>query len=76
MEAGRATPLLDGDIAVEPFMAADAVEVARLRPLTRVAGLSLGDRACLALAHRLQRALLTQPLMAVPRVLRRTLVCP
>jgi PIN domain nuclease of toxin-antitoxin system len=45
--------LLDGAIAVEPFTAADAVEVGRLRPLTRDAGLSLGDRACLALARRL-----------------------
>lgn len=31
----------------------DAVSIARLRPLTRDAGLSLGDRACLALALRL-----------------------
>ena len=44
--------LLHGAITVEPFTAADAVEVARLRPLTRDAGLSLGDRACLALAGR------------------------
>lgn len=45
--------LLDGAIAVEPFTSADAIEVGRLRPLTRAAGLSLGDRACLALARRL-----------------------
>ena len=45
--------LLDGAITVEPFTAADAIDTARLRPLTRVAGLSLGDRACLALARRL-----------------------
>ena len=45
--------LLDGAITVEPFTTADAVEVGRLRPLTRDAGLSLGDRACLALARRL-----------------------
>ncbi|MGI8462257.1 MAG: type II toxin-antitoxin system VapC family toxin [Solirubrobacterales bacterium] len=31
----------------------DLIEIARLRPLTRAAGLSLADRACLALAHRL-----------------------
>lgn len=49
--AGRG--LLDGAIAVEPFTTADAIEVGRLRPLTREAGLSLGDRACLALARRL-----------------------
>ncbi len=45
--------LLDGAIAVEQFTSADAVEVGRLRPLTREHGLSLGDRACLALARRL-----------------------
>jgi ribonuclease VapC len=45
--------LLDGAIAVEPFTSVDAVEVARLRPLTRKHGLSLGDRACIALARRL-----------------------
>jgi PIN domain nuclease of toxin-antitoxin system len=44
--------LLDGAIAVEPFTTADAIEAARLRPLTRSARLSLGDRACLALARR------------------------
>jgi ribonuclease VapC len=45
--------LLDGAITVEEFTSADAVEVGRLRPLTREHGLSLGDRACLALARRL-----------------------
>jgi ribonuclease VapC len=45
--------LLEGAVAVEPLTAADAVEVARLRPPTHAAGLSLGDRACLALASRL-----------------------
>jgi PIN domain nuclease of toxin-antitoxin system len=51
--------LLDGAIAVEPFTTADAIEVARLRPLTRDLGLSLGDRACLALARRLDAPALT-----------------
>jgi ribonuclease VapC len=51
--------LLDGAIAVEPFTSADAIEVARLRPLTRDHGLSLGDRACLALARRLDTPVLT-----------------
>jgi len=37
----------------------DAIDVARLRPLTRVAGLSLGDRACLALARRLDTRAIT-----------------
>jgi ribonuclease VapC len=45
--------LLDGAITVEAFTSADAVDVGRLRPLTREHGLSLGDRACLALARRL-----------------------
>jgi ribonuclease VapC len=51
--------LLDGPITVEPFTAADAIEVGRLRPLTRDAGPSLGDRACLALARRLDAPALT-----------------
>lgn len=51
--------LLGGAIAVEPFTTADAGEVARLRPATRDVGLSLGDRACLALARRLALPALT-----------------
>ena len=51
--------LLDGAIAVEQFSMADSIETARLRPLTRSAGLSFGDRACLALARRLSAAVLT-----------------
>jgi ribonuclease VapC len=51
--------LLDGAVTVEPFTKADAVEIARLRPLTRSAGLSLADRACLALGHRLTVTVLT-----------------
>jgi ribonuclease VapC len=51
--------LLDGAITVEPFTAADAIDAGRLRPLTRNAGLSLGDRACLALARRLDAPALT-----------------
>jgi ribonuclease VapC len=51
--------LLDGAITVEPFTAADAIDTARLRPLTRDAGLSLGDRACLALARRLDNQAVT-----------------
>jgi len=51
--------LLDGAITVEPFTVADAIDTARLRPATRDAGLSLGDRACLALARRLDAPALT-----------------
>lgn len=38
---------------VEPVGLEDALGVARLWPATRAAGLSLGDRCCLALAARL-----------------------
>jgi PIN domain nuclease of toxin-antitoxin system len=51
--------LLGGAITVEPFTTADAIDAARLRPLTRNAGLSLGDRACLALVRRLGNPALT-----------------
>jgi ribonuclease VapC len=51
--------LLGGALIVEPFGDADAIETARLRPLTRAAGLSLGDRACLALGHRRRAPVLT-----------------
>lgn len=37
----------------------DALRVAELRPLTRAAGLSLGDRYCLALGERLGATVLT-----------------
>jgi PIN domain nuclease of toxin-antitoxin system len=40
----------DGDLALD---------AGALRPLTRAAGLSLGDRSCLALARRHQAAVLT-----------------
>ena len=45
--------ILDGALAVQPFTTEDASTVAGLPPATRGAGLSLGDRACLALARRL-----------------------
>jgi PIN domain nuclease of toxin-antitoxin system len=40
-------------VAVEPFIEADALVAAGLYPKTARVGLSLGDRACLALAQRL-----------------------
>ena len=43
----------------EPFTAATALDAARLRPLTREYGLSLGDRACLAAARLRQCPVLT-----------------
>lgn len=47
-EATRALSRVDIDIV--PFTLDHARRVAELAPLTRPAGLSLGDRACLALA--------------------------
>ena len=42
--------LLDLDLKVVPFDAEQAVQAGKLRAATKAAGLSLGDRACLALA--------------------------
>lgn len=41
------------------FDAEAAAEAAELRPATKALGLSLGDRACLALARRLRATVLT-----------------
>jgi len=38
---------------IEPMTAADCIAIARLRIATKAQGLSLADRACLALAERL-----------------------
>jgi PIN domain nuclease of toxin-antitoxin system len=46
-------------LAIEPLTAADCIAVARLRPVTKSRGLSLADRACLALAQRLEVPALT-----------------
>ncbi|MEY2953873.1 MAG: hypothetical protein RLZZ401_1960 [Pseudomonadota bacterium] len=46
-------------LQVIPFTAELAIEAARLRQPTRPQGLSLGDRACLALARQRQCAVLT-----------------
>lgn len=46
-------------LAVLPFTAEDAETAARLWPQTRKHGLSLGDRACLSLALRLNIPVLT-----------------
>lgn len=40
-------------VQIEPITEADCIEIAKLRPLTRLKGLSLADRCCLALAKRL-----------------------
>lgn len=49
----QATFLIALGLVVEPLTQADAVMAARLYPVVRAAGLSLGDRCCLALAYRL-----------------------
>lgn len=45
--------LLGGNVIVHPLDESQARRIATLRPVTREAGLSLADRACLALAHAL-----------------------
>lgn len=55
----RERGLIGGLIAIIPLTEADAIAIAQLRPVTRVHGLSLGDRACLATGLRLQRPVLT-----------------
>ena len=50
---------LSDQVAVEPFTHEDALAAAAMSPPTRRQGLSLGDRACLALAHRLDATALT-----------------
>lgn len=52
-EAAIRTVLELLQVTVEPFTADDALSAGLLRLTTRSAGLSLGDRACLALAARL-----------------------
>lgn len=51
--------LLHGLLEVVPLTAEDALVIGELRPRTRDLGLSLGDRACLALALRLGLPVLT-----------------
>lgn len=52
-------PVLPETIEVIPFTEADAWTVGGLRLATRDVGLSLGDRACLALARRLGASVVT-----------------
>lgn len=46
-------------VVVEPFTYDDALAAAAFSPPTRKQGLSLGDRACLALAQRLEATAVT-----------------
>jgi len=56
-EAARAVAILGLEVA--PMTEAQARRSAEMRPATRAAGLSLGDRACLALAAELGATALT-----------------
>ena len=51
--------LIDRLLAIDPGQPEDAVQVATFRMSTRPAGLSLGDRYCLALGVRLGAPVLT-----------------
>lgn len=55
----RRQGLAGGSIELLDLTAADAVEIARLHTTTRSRGLSLGDRACLALGLRLKLPVIT-----------------
>jgi ribonuclease VapC len=49
----------ESPLILEPLTEADCIEIARMRPLTKAQGLSLADRACLALARRLDIPVIT-----------------
>lgn len=51
--------LTDGGLELEPLSVSDAEAAASLRTTASAAGLSLGDRCCLALATRMELPVLT-----------------
>ena len=51
--------LLGQSLKIEPLLPEDSLRIAELRPRTRSHGLSLGDRACLALGIRLGLPVIT-----------------
>jgi ribonuclease VapC len=57
--SGLAAELQGAGLVILPFSAEDAEEAARLAAPSRNLGLSFADRACLALAKRLDRVALT-----------------
>lgn len=60
LDADAAVQALDRlGLRIQPFGRDDILPAARLRAVTRSTGLSLGDRACLALASRLRAPALT-----------------
>ena len=73
MERGHQAETILHDIAelgvlVVPFSETQALETAKLRPQTRYLGLSLGDRACLALGLEYGATVLTadKPWQSLP----------
>ena len=54
--------ILDKEMVILPFEQDDAFTAGNLRSTTREYGLSFGDRACLALAQRLDMPVLTSDL--------------
>jgi PIN domain nuclease of toxin-antitoxin system len=56
---GISSVLTQLPLCIMPFAPEDAYLAASLRPATRAQGLSLGDRACLALALKLSAPALT-----------------
>jgi ribonuclease VapC len=59
VEAMRNQGILGQQLQIYGLSAEDALAIAELRPLTQSVGLSLADRACLALVKRLGVAALT-----------------
>jgi PIN domain nuclease of toxin-antitoxin system len=59
IRALEARGLLGQTLEVLPWLAEDSVTVAKLYSVTKAAGLSLGDRSCLALGFRLALPVLT-----------------
>ncbi|MBE9259963.1 MULTISPECIES: PIN domain-containing protein [Aphanizomenonaceae] len=51
--------LLENSLEIVACNEQDAITIAKFRPLTKSTGLSLGDRACLALGKRLNLPVLT-----------------
>jgi PIN domain nuclease of toxin-antitoxin system len=51
--------LLENSLEIIACNEEDAITIAKFRPLSKSAGLSLGDRACLALGKRLNLPVLT-----------------
>ncbi len=58
-EAAARLSLLSFGLAIRPFDASLAMAAGALRPATRRYGLSLGDRACLAVAAREKARVIT-----------------